>query len=129
MIIPFPPRIFVTLSFILGLAACHCVRGPTARGVGVGPLGFGATAEAGAVIGLRVFKPGSTPRLAVSPGGRFVAGVFVGYGLIATFLVEFSPEPRIRRAPSWIQLGTEPLTGVVTAVSDDGQQMIRATGS
>ncbi|MBU1509448.1 hypothetical protein KKD52_03720 [Myxococcota bacterium] len=245
MIIPFPPRIFVTLSFILGLAACHCVRGPTARGVGVGPLGFGATAEAGAVIGLRVFKPdignhgevyevdthhaavvldlsvpgtitlakmidtyrlgqfwplhrdmgddpmeflpypdrvtfvqhpvfvsgaaeststvvlrdeghvlargdvltgtgfdtplvlfppgqvkpGSTPRLAVSPGGRFVAGVFVGYGLIATFLVEFSPGPRIRRPPTWIQLGTEPLTGVVTAVSDDGQQMIRATGS
>jgi hypothetical protein len=226
---------------------CHCVQGPTARGVGIGPVGFGDTAETAVIVGLRAFvpeigihgevaekddrhgavvfdlsvpgrltasrmvptqrleqawplttewgdprrttdefllfrdralllshpvhlggfdgapgvlrvgetyviagdtlligpsaqteltlfpkpavAPGVAPTLAASPDGRTVAGVFALFGYFAPFRVSLAPTPRVVRAPEWIQVQREALRLVLTAVADDGTQLVRLRGA
>ncbi len=226
---------------------CHCVQGPTARGVGIGPVGFGDTSGAALIVGLRAYvpeigihgevaeeddrhgavvfdlsvpgrltasrmigtsrleqawplatvwgdgdrsaqefllfhdrallvrqpaladnrggassvfrvkdsylvvrgnylfgpalesglplfpestpAPGGSPILAASPDGRTVAGVFVGYGMFAPFRVTLAPEPRVTRVPAWIRVQRESLTLALTAVADDGTQLVRLRGA
>ena len=241
------------LAFLLLLVlpvvttGCHCVQGPTARGVGIGPVGFGDTSGAALIVGLRAYvpeigihgevaeeddrhgavvfdlsvpgrltaarmiattrleqawplatvwgddqktdqefllfperallvrrpsrgsgidapatilrvrdsfvmadghhlsgpamqgrlplfpenkpAPGVSPILAASPDGRMVAGLFVGYGMFAPFRVVIAPTPRTVRGPAWIQVQKESLSVALTAVADDGTQLVRLRGA
>ena len=73
--------------------------------------------------------PGVAPTLAASPDDRTVAGVFVLFGHFAPFRVSLAPTPRVIRAPEWIQVQREALRVVLTAVADDGTQLVRLVGA
>lgn len=241
------PTVILVLSGLAPTVGCHCVRGPTARGVGIGPVGFGDTSEAALIVGLRAFvpeigihgevaekddrhgavvfdlavpgrvtatrmigtsrleqawplatewgdpkettdefllfqdravlvkhpvhlggfsgrpsvlrvkdayviagdrfitgpalqttlslfsesavSPGVAPTLAASPDGRTVAGVFVLFGHFAPFRISLAPTPRVVRAPEWVQVQREALRVALTAVADDGTQLVRLRGA
>jgi len=248
----FPPPLRLLAPLLLLVlpvvtTGCHCVQGPTARGVGIGPVGFGDTSGSALIVGLRAYvpeigvhgevaeeddrhgavvfdlsvpgrltaarmiatarleqawplatvwgddqktdhefllfperallvrrpsrrsgidapatilrvrdsivmadghhlsgstlqirlplfpedtpAPGVSPILAASPDGRTVAGVFVGYGMFAPFRVVIAPTPRTVRGPAWIQVQKESLSVALTAVADDGTQLVHLRGT